>query len=108
MRAHPSALVSHYFFIVSYYIFMKELAKQIRAVANERRLKIIRMLLRGSLTVSDMARQLKLSFRSTSRHLQVMKQAGYLDTEQVGLSVFYRLRRDHPIYRCLVNEISKK
>ncbi len=87
---------------------MKELAKQLRALANERRLAIIQMLGKGSMTVGDIARKLKLSFRSTSRHLQVMKHTGYIESEQKGLAMFYRLRRDHPIYRCLADQISRQ
>lgn len=82
---------------------MKELSKQLKAIANERRLKILTLLAAGRRRkVGDLARALKLSFRSTSRHLQVLKQAGFLEDEQVKLYVYYRLRRDHPVYRCFV------
>lgn len=85
---------------------MKEVAKQLRALGNERRLKMVLLLMRSRLTVGDVARGIRLSFRSTSRHLQILKQAGLVESEQVGLSVFYRVAKDHPVFRALCNCIA--
>lgn len=83
---------------------MKELSKQLKAIANERRLKILVLLTRGKAwTVGNIAEALKLSFRSTSRHLQVLKYAGLIADEQSGPFVYYRLDRHHPIFRCIAH-----
>lgn len=78
---------------------MKELEKNLKALANARRLAIIRYLLRKKkATVGDIAEEIKLSFKSTSRHLAVLSGAGILAREQVGLEVFNSLSEDrHPL-----------
>jgi len=45
--------------------------RELKALANQRRLTIIKELNRGGpLSVSEIARRLKLSVRSTSKHVQ--------------------------------------
>lgn len=85
---------------------MKEVAKQLKALGNERRLKIIMLLAaRSPRSVGELAEALRLSFRSTSKHLQILKHAGFLENEQVGLTVLYRLVRDHSIYRAISSHL---
>ncbi len=85
---------------------MKDLARQLKAVANERRLKILVLLKKGGMwTVSDIADAIKLSIRSTSRHLQLLKQAGLLEDTQSGACVYYRPCKDHPVYKIVSNLI---
>ncbi|MFA6552465.1 MAG: metalloregulator ArsR/SmtB family transcription factor [Candidatus Paceibacterota bacterium] len=69
-----------------------DLEKSLKAVANGRRLDILRLLKEHSkLTVGDLAKKIKLSFKSTSRHLAILFAAGILDKEQKNLNVFYRI-----------------
>ena len=71
----------------------KELEKLYKAVANRRRIAIIRHIRsQGSETVGAIAKAIKLSFKSTSRHLQVLVGAGYLAAEQQGLYMYYMLK----------------
>lgn len=68
----------------------KELEKTFKAVANKRRIAVLRYLRRkGSATVGNIAEEIRLSFRATSRHLSVLSNAGLLDKNQSGLSMFY-------------------
>ena len=68
----------------------KEYEKTLKALANQRRLRIIKYLkIKRSATVSAIAEHLKLSFKSTSKHLAVLFNAGILDKEQKSLSMFY-------------------
>lgn len=90
------------------FLCMKEVARQLRALGNERRFKIITLLMRSRLTVGEIARGIKLSFRSTSRHLQILKHAGLVESEQVGLSVFYRVVKDNPVFRALCNHMTDR
>lgn len=71
---------------------MKELEKQLKAVANRRRLAILKYLKqnRGA-TVSDIAGHIKLSFRSTSKHLGILAANDIVDREQSSLHMVYRL-----------------
>src|SRR3989338_6819653 len=69
---------------------MKELERILKACANGRRLAILKFLKRAHRTsVSDIAREIELSFKSTSRHLTILRSADILDREQIGLEVFY-------------------
>lgn len=87
---------------------MKLLSRQLRALANERRLKILVFLAKHrELTVGGVAELLKASFRSTSRHLQTLKSAGIIEDEQRSKYVYYHLRRDHAVYRCLAHLLTE-
>ena len=71
---------------------MKELEKQLKALANSRRLKILKYLEKvGKASVTDIAREIKLSFKSTSRHLAVLRAAEIVERDQQSLMVFYSL-----------------
>ena len=69
----------------------KELERIYKGIANRRRIAIIRILKAGRATVSDIAAAIKLSHKSTSRHLQVLSAAGFVSSEQTGLFVYYSL-----------------
>ncbi|KKR46322.1 MAG: Transcriptional regulator, ArsR family [Parcubacteria group bacterium GW2011_GWB1_40_14] len=71
---------------------MKELEKIFKAFANKRRLAILAYLKRsGEATVGDIAAEIKLSFKSTSKHLYVLAAADIIEKDQRGPQVFYQL-----------------
>ena len=71
---------------------MKEYEKILKALANRRRLQIIKYLKDKKLaTVTDISEHLKLSFKSTSKHLAVLFGVGILEKEQKSLSMFYSI-----------------
>jgi len=68
----------------------KKLAKNFKALANERRLKILNFLLKEKkLTVGEISNKINLSFRSTSKHLKVLEGVGFVEWKQVETSVYY-------------------
>ncbi len=74
---------------------MKELEKVLKALANRRRLAILKYLKhKKEASVSDIAREIKLSFKSTSRHLTVLRSTEIVEREQRNLQVFYMLAND--------------
>ncbi len=76
---------------------MKEYEKTLKALANRRRLQIIKYLKeKRTATVTDIAEHLKLSFKSTSKHLAVLFGAGIVDKEQKSLSMFYSVAEPLP------------
>jgi DNA-binding transcriptional ArsR family regulator len=83
---------------------MKDLEKIYKALANRRRLSILKFLKdKREASVSDIAAYLRLSFRSTSKHLAVLKAAEVIEREQRSLSVFYSLNSTlHPIVKHLL------
>ena len=75
----------------------KELEKILKSVANRRRLAILAYLSKkGSANVGEIAEHIKLSFKSTSRHLAVLRGADLVDRDQIGLETFYSLSKDMP------------
>lgn len=76
---------------------MKEHERALKALANRRRLKIIKIL-KGcrSASVGELAEGIRLSLRSTSRHLRVLSSAGILENDQVGPYMLYRLSDRQP------------
>jgi DNA-binding transcriptional ArsR family regulator len=80
---------------------MKELEKIYKALGNRRRLAIIKFLkTKKEASVTEISEHLKLSFRSTSKHLTVLRQLDIIDREYRYLSVIYSLNQStHPIIR---------
>lgn len=72
----------------------KELERIFKAVANQRRIAMIRYL-HGvkEASVGKIAFEMKLSFNATSRHLLILERVGFLSREQRSLEVFYRIAR---------------
>jgi DNA-binding transcriptional ArsR family regulator len=69
----------------------RELERVLKAAANRKRIAILRLLKSGSATVGEIAKSIKLSLKSTSRHLQVLSNAGYVTAERQSLYIHYAL-----------------
>lgn len=76
---------------------MKEFEKQYKALANHRRLAILKYLKENKkATVSDIASKIKLRIKSTSKHLRILSAADFVDREQKSLNVYYFLVDKQP------------
>ncbi|OHA90173.1 MAG: hypothetical protein A2665_01155 [Candidatus Zambryskibacteria bacterium RIFCSPHIGHO2_01_FULL_46_30] len=78
---------------------MKEKEKEriLKALANRRRLAIIELLRKGDeKSVGEIADNIKLSFRATSKHLSVLMHVDILEKEQRSLQMFYSLNKNAP------------
>jgi DNA-binding transcriptional ArsR family regulator len=65
----------------------------LKALANSRRLMIIRYLhAHPRASVGDIAENIKLSFRSTSKHLHILLAADVVEREQQSLVMQYSLQ----------------
>ncbi len=63
----------------------------LKALANRRRLLILKYLKKQSeANVTDIAGAIKLSLKSTSRHLSVLFAVDLVDRRQQSLEVYYR------------------
>lgn len=70
----------------------KNIEKILKALANKRRIGIVKFLgKKGRAIVSDIAKEIKLSFRSTSRHLAILTAADILERNQHGLNAYYNV-----------------
>ncbi len=80
----------------------KEIEQIMKALANKRRAHILTVLAKEKkLAVGEISKRIKLSFRSTSKHLTLMYKAGIVDREQASLVVYYRIERAHPVVKML-------
>ncbi len=83
----------------------RELEKQLKALANRRRLAIVKHLKQHrEAAVGDIARAINLSFRSTSKHLAVLIAVDAVEKEQRSAQMFYRLTSvSHPAVRHILS-----
>jgi DNA-binding transcriptional ArsR family regulator len=78
----------------------------LKAFANRRRLEILSYLKRrNEASVSDIARNIKLSFRSTSHHLRILAASDIIEKEQRKLHIFYKIARLQPDLAARIMEI---
>lgn len=76
---------------------MKEYEKTLKALANKRRLEIVKYLKnKKEASVGDIADHIKLSFKATSKHLSVLFAADLVEKEQRSLSAFYYINPSLP------------
>ncbi len=66
-------------------------AKVGKAVSSGRRVEMLDVLANGERSVEALAGQLSLSVANASQHLQVLRQAGLVESRRDGTSVRYRL-----------------
>jgi DNA-binding transcriptional ArsR family regulator len=75
----------------------KEMERLLKALANGRRLLIISYLKKvREANVSEIAEEIRLSLKSTSRHLYVLFSADLVERNQRGLEVYYKLSNGIP------------
>mgnify|MGYP001620024443 CR=1 FL=1 len=71
---------------------MKELERNLKALANRRRLAILKYLKENRETpVGDIANEINLSFKATSKHLGVLAAVDIVEKKQRSSQVYYRL-----------------
>ena len=83
---------------------MKELEKFFKALANRRRLSIVKFLKsQKEASVGQIADSIHLSFKATSKHLNILAHVDLVEKEQRSLTVFYRLAdRQSPIIKIIL------
>jgi rhodanese-related sulfurtransferase len=62
-----------------------------KAVASPQRLELLELLAQGARTVEAISKESELSIANASQHLQVLRQAGLVESQKRGLFVEYRL-----------------
>ena len=74
---------------------MKEIENILKALANRRRLTILKLLKnQREVSVGQIAENIRLSFKATSKHLNILAKVNLLEKEQRSLTVFYSLSPD--------------
>lgn len=74
-----------------------------KAIADETRQKLMRLLCCRELCVSDLVAELgSVSQPTVSHHLQILRQAGLVDTRREGKQVYYTLKQEAIARCCLI------
>ncbi len=68
-----------------------EAAELFKALADETRLRILRILFEGERCVTDLMTELKLAQSHVSHHLKILKTAGLIDSRREGHKICYAL-----------------
>src|SRR5690554_4561560 len=71
-----------------------EITKVLKAIADETRFKILKMLLKHNYCVRALSRKLELSESAVSQHLKVLREAGLLIGVKKGYFMHYDVDRD--------------
>lgn len=71
-----------------------ELTLVLKAISDETRMKIIKLLLGHDYCVRGLARRLELSESAISQHLKVMKEAGVLVGQKRGYFIHYEVNKE--------------
>jgi rhodanese-related sulfurtransferase/DNA-binding transcriptional ArsR family regulator len=62
-----------------------------KALASPHRLELLELLAQADRTVESLAEEIDISTANASQHLQVLRQAGLVETRREGLFIHYRL-----------------
>ena len=68
-----------------------EFARTAKALASGRRIELLDVLANGERTVEALAGEVGLTAAHTSQHLQILRQAGLVNSRREGTSIHYRL-----------------
>lgn len=83
------------------------LERVLKALANRRRLMILIYLKSNKdATVGNIAKAISLSFKSTSRHLVILRAADLIERDQQSLEMHYRLVTSlSPVVKFVLNSL---
>jgi len=91
------------------------LVKRYKALSDETRIRIIKLLLEGDLCVCQIYAGLNMSEPRISRHLKILNDAEIIEYERKGKNIFYKIKnteKNRDIIKEIINmkkcEIFKK
>ncbi len=87
---------------------MQDLLIIFKALSDETRLRIIKLLERGELCVCDLVAALDMSQPKVSFHLNVLKEAGLIKDRKQGKWSHYRIEPDDMFRRMLILSVTEK
>lgn len=60
-------------------------------LSNETRLHVVRELMQGSATVSDLLKRIPIEQNLMSHHLRILREGGLVKTKRIGKNICYSL-----------------
>jgi ArsR family transcriptional regulator len=87
---------------------MKDMLKTFKALSDETRLRIMKLLEHGELCVCDIVAAFDMSQPKVSFHLAALKSAGLVKDRKEGKWMHYRIDDSDLFKRCLVMSVVEK
>ncbi|MCS7224191.1 MAG: metalloregulator ArsR/SmtB family transcription factor [Armatimonadetes bacterium] len=85
---------------------MKQVVAFLKAVADETRLRILKLLMDGEFCVCELMDALEVNQSNLSRHLSVLKNAGLVTDRKDGLWVYYTVTKEaKPVVKMLLTRL---
>ena len=84
---------------------MGSTAMMFKALADENRLLLLRLLLRRNCCVRALARQLDISEAAVSQHIKVLRRAGLVTGRRKGYFIHYSLEKEKLLMLVKVNTV---
>ena len=69
-------------------------------LADGTRLKIIQVLKKGAVNVSELTESIRLTQPTISHHLKVLSESGFAVAEKKGRETYYRFNTEYPCKGC--------
>jgi len=76
---------------------LEESARVLRVLAHPHRLKFVELLMRGRLSVGELADEVGLAPSAVSQHLSHMRAHGILGVEREGRTAYYRVETPNAV-----------
>lgn len=77
-----------------------------KILGDKNRYRIFEMLVKHPrLTVSDMAKILRISIPLSSQHLKILEQGHMLEKEKIGQKVYFKLKTNNHIAQAIIDEV---
>jgi ArsR family transcriptional regulator len=80
--------------IITIFLVMSEAVAFFRAVADETRWRIVRLVIDQALCVCELAEILGMPQSSASSHVQIIRKAGMLESETCGKWTYFRIAKE--------------
>ena len=71
-----------------------DLAKKLKALANDKRLEILYLIANEELSVGDIEKKLNLSQSALSQHLAVLRRENVVSTRRKAQTIYYTIKSD--------------
>ncbi|MBS4539560.1 winged helix-turn-helix transcriptional regulator [Clostridium sp. D2Q-11] len=80
---------------------MEKILEVLKAISDEKRYRIINLLLQHNFCVKALAKRLNLSQAAISQHLKVLREVGLVKGEKIGYYTHYTVNKE------ILDEVSK-
>ncbi|HUJ18352.1 MAG TPA: metalloregulator ArsR/SmtB family transcription factor [Nitrospirota bacterium] len=87
---------------------MQDLVSLFKALSDETRLRIVKLLEQGELCVCDIVAALAMAQSKVSFHLGVLKEAGFIQDRKQGKWIHYRLNDSDMLKRLLMLSVIER